>query len=68
MTPNAQRDAYRFTVFEFSPRLGELRKHGIRVKLQDQPCQVLRLLLERAGDVVTRDEFCQRLWSGGNVR
>lgn len=63
MTPNPHRDAYRFGVFEFSPRQGELRKHGIRVKLQDQPCQVLRLLLERAGDVVTRDEFCQRLWS-----
>ena len=61
--PSPLRDAYRFGAFEFSPRLRELRKQGIRVKLQEQPCQVLSLLLERADDVVTREEFRQRLWS-----
>ena len=53
--PSPLRDAYRFGAFEFSPRLRELRKQGIRVKLQEQPCQVLSLLLERADDVVTRE-------------
>jgi len=43
-------------------RSGELRKHGVRLKLQDQPFQVLALLLEHAGDVVTREELRQRLW------
>ena len=41
---------------------GELRKHGVRLKLQDQPFQLLALLLEHAGDVVTREELRQRLW------
>jgi TolB-like protein/DNA-binding winged helix-turn-helix (wHTH) protein len=43
-------------------RSGELRKHGVRLKLQDQPFQLLALLLEHAGDVVTREELRQRLW------
>jgi TolB-like protein/DNA-binding winged helix-turn-helix (wHTH) protein/Tfp pilus assembly protein PilF len=43
-------------------RSGELRKHSVRLKLQDQPFQVLALLLEHAGDVVTREELRQRLW------
>jgi len=52
----------RFDVFEVDFRSGELRKHGIRTRLQDQPFQVLRFLLERAGDVVTREELKQKLW------
>jgi TolB-like protein/DNA-binding winged helix-turn-helix (wHTH) protein/Flp pilus assembly protein TadD len=51
-----------FGPFEADLRSGELRKHGLRLKLQDQPFQVLALLLEHAGDVVTRDELRQRLW------
>ena len=43
-------------------RSGELHKHGIRLKLQDQPFQVLALLLEHPGDVVTREELRQKLW------
>jgi TolB-like protein/DNA-binding winged helix-turn-helix (wHTH) protein/tetratricopeptide (TPR) repeat protein len=51
-----------FGPFEADLRSGELRKHGVRLKLQDQPFQVLALLLEHAGDVVTREELRQRLW------
>jgi DNA-binding winged helix-turn-helix (wHTH) protein len=51
-----------FGLFEADLRSGELRKHGVRLKLQDQPFQVLALLLESAGDVVTREELRQRLW------
>jgi TolB-like protein/DNA-binding winged helix-turn-helix (wHTH) protein/Flp pilus assembly protein TadD len=53
---------YRFGAFEIDPRAGELRKHGIRIKLQDQPFQVLVMLLERPGEVVTREELRQKLW------
>ncbi len=45
-------------------RAGEVRKHGIRLKLHRQPFQVLSLLLEHPGDVVTREELRQKLWSG----
>jgi DNA-binding winged helix-turn-helix (wHTH) protein len=54
----------RFGVFELNPRTGELRKRGARVRLQDQPFQVLTMLVERAGDLVTREEVRERLWSG----
>jgi TolB-like protein/Flp pilus assembly protein TadD len=52
----------RFDVFELDVRAGELRKEGVRIKLQDQPLHILEVLLERRGDVVTRDELQQRLW------
>jgi len=52
----------RFDVFELDVRAGELRKNGVRIKLQDQPLHILEVLLERRGDVVTRDELQQRLW------
>jgi len=51
-----------FGVFEMDPRSGELRKHGFRIRLQRQPFDVLALLVERAGDVVTREELQQKLW------
>jgi TolB-like protein/DNA-binding winged helix-turn-helix (wHTH) protein/Flp pilus assembly protein TadD len=54
----------RFAVFEADVRAGELRKQGLRIKLQDKPFQVLTLLLERPGEVVTRDELRERLWPG----
>jgi TolB-like protein/DNA-binding winged helix-turn-helix (wHTH) protein/Flp pilus assembly protein TadD len=56
------RRRYRFGVFQLDTISGELYKHGIRIKLQDQPCQVLTILLERVGEVVTREELRQRLW------
>jgi cholera toxin transcriptional activator len=52
----------RFGVFELDLAAGELRKNGVKLRLQEQPLQVLTLLLERAGDVVTRDEIRQKLW------
>jgi eukaryotic-like serine/threonine-protein kinase len=52
----------RFGPYEVNLRSGEIHKHGIRLKLQDQPFQVLALLLEHSGEVVTRDEFRQKLW------
>ena len=62
-SPERNRKA-RFGAFEADLRSGELRKHGIRLKLQDQPFQVLELLLEHPGDVVTREELRQKLWPG----
>ena len=58
----AQTRKARFGVFEADLRTGELRKHGIKIKLQDQPFQILALLLERPGEVVTRDELQLKLW------
>jgi DNA-binding winged helix-turn-helix (wHTH) protein len=52
----------RFGVFEADLEARELRKHGRRVRLQDQPFAMLTMLLERAGNVVTREELRQRLW------
>ena len=52
----------RFGVFEVDPRSGELRSKGSRVKLQDQPLQVLLAVLEKSGEVVTREELRARLW------
>src|SRR5258708_34114664 len=52
----------RFDVFEVDLRAGELRKEGRLVKLQEQPFRVLSLLLERAGEVVARNELRLSLW------
>ncbi len=63
MESSARADSARFGPFEVDLRAGEVYKHGIRLKLQDQPFQILALLLERSGDVVTREELCQKLWT-----
>ena len=52
----------RFGLFELDLSAGELRKSGVKLRLQGQPFQVLALLLERAGEVVTREELQQKLW------
>ena len=52
----------RFGAFELDLRTSELRKAGVRISLPDQPFQVLKALLERPGDLVTREELRQRLW------
>ena len=52
-----------FGVFELDPAAGELRKRGQRVRLQQQPFQVLAMLLERAGQVVSREELQKTLWA-----
>jgi Tol biopolymer transport system component/DNA-binding winged helix-turn-helix (wHTH) protein len=54
--------AYRFGSFELDARTGELRKLGIRVKLQDQPREILLLLLRNAGETVTREQIQKHLW------
>jgi TolB-like protein/DNA-binding winged helix-turn-helix (wHTH) protein/Tfp pilus assembly protein PilF len=54
----------RFDAFELDVRAGELRKRGVRIRLQGQPFQVLCLLLERPGEIVTRDELRAQLWHG----
>src|SRR5947208_15052196 len=56
------RGAVRFGVFEVDLRVGELRKRGVKMKLQDQPFQMLQILLERSGEVVTREEVRGRIW------
>jgi TolB-like protein/DNA-binding winged helix-turn-helix (wHTH) protein len=53
----------RFDIFELDVRAGELRKHGVKLRLQGQPLEVLAILLQRAGDVVTRDELRAQLWT-----
>jgi len=54
---------FRFENFELDVRAGELRKHGLRLRLQGQPLQVLAALLSRPGDVVTREELCSQIWT-----
>ena len=56
-------DRIRFGVFELDLRSRELRRQGVKVKLQEQPFQLLEVLVERPGDVVTREELRQRIWS-----
>src|SRR5579884_565421 len=51
-----------FGVFEVDLHTGELRKQGVRIKLREQPFQILVLLLAHAGDVVSRDELQKQLW------
>jgi eukaryotic-like serine/threonine-protein kinase len=57
--------AHRFGVFEFDPVAGELRKQGMKLKLQGQPLDILAMLLERPGEIVTREDLQKRLWASG---
>ncbi len=52
----------RFGAFEVNLRSGELRKNGVKIKIQEQPFQVLAILLEKSGEIVTREELQSRLW------
>src|SRR5215467_11819316 len=60
-SPSAQR-SFRFGLFELDVARGELRKQGRVIKLQDQPFQVLDVLVRRPGEVVTREELQQAVW------
>jgi len=63
MTENSHpRPTVRFGDYELDLRLQELRKHGIRLKLQEQPYQILQVLTERPSELVTREELQRRLW------
>ena len=56
------RGAVRFGVFEVDLRAGELRKQGVKIKLQEQPFHLLQMLLEHPGEIVTREELRGRIW------
>jgi cholera toxin transcriptional activator len=56
---------YRFGVFEADSTSRELRRQGVRVKLHSQPLQLLFLLLDRPGELLTREEICRELWPDG---
>jgi len=62
---SASRRIFRFGAFEFDVQARELRKHALRIKLSGQPISVLEILLERPGEVVTREDLQKRLWPAG---
>ncbi len=59
---SGQKGLVQFGVFELNMQTGELRKSGVRIRLQGKPFQILQALLEHPGEVVTRDELQKRLW------
>src|SRR5271168_5037049 len=59
---NVGRGRMHFGVFELDLRAGELRKYGLKVRLQEQPFQILAMLVEHPGEVVTREELQRKLW------
>jgi len=63
MSEQTQRPVVRFGVFEVNILSGELRKNGLLIRVPGQPFKILALLLERPGEVVTRDELRRSLWS-----
>jgi DNA-binding winged helix-turn-helix (wHTH) protein len=65
MTDTRPPRRYRFGIFEVDSTTGELRRKGVRVKLHSQPFQVLFMLLERPGEMLTREEICRELWPDG---
>src|SRR5215475_11244554 len=59
----AHKAVVRFGVFEANLLSGELRKHGLQIRIGGQPFKILSILLERPGEVVTREELQKSLWS-----
>src|SRR5438046_2664964 len=57
----------RFDAFELDTRAGELRREGVRIKLQDQPFRLLAFLGQNAGEIVTREQLRDALWPGAFV-
>jgi TolB-like protein/DNA-binding winged helix-turn-helix (wHTH) protein len=62
MAGTGAKKGFRFAAFEVDLRTGELRKHGVRIKLQGRPFQILTALVERPGETVSREELRRRLW------
>src|SRR5271170_1119382 len=63
MTPfNREARLLRFGIFEIDQAAGTLRKSGTRIRLQEQPFQVLSALLQNAGQVVTREDLREKIW------
>src|SRR5215831_13746266 len=56
-----------FGPFKLDLRAGELHKNGRRIRLQEQPFQILKMLVERSGEVVTREEIRQQLWPNDTI-
>ena len=66
MTPQPQLTGrIRFGAFELEPQSGTLRKHGVLIRLQEQPFRVLLALLEKPGEIVTREDLQRQVWTGG---
>ena len=65
MTAANQSRILHFGSYEVDVRAGELRKNGVKIKLQEQPLRILVILLQHAGDVVTREELHRELWPNG---
>jgi DNA-binding winged helix-turn-helix (wHTH) protein len=63
----ADRRGVRFGPFELDARAGELRKHGIKIKLREQPVRILAMLLEHPADVVLREEIRLKLWPNNTI-
>jgi DNA-binding winged helix-turn-helix (wHTH) protein len=62
MVDTDQSRTIRFGLFELDLRAGELRKNGVKIKLQEQPFRLLVILLQHPGDIVTREELREQLW------
>src|SRR6201987_1909317 len=66
MTPQISENRIcRFGLYEADLDAGTLKRHGIPVKLQEQPFRILTFLLERPGNIISREELCTRLWPEG---
>lgn len=61
--PVGEKQSYRFGSFELDMQCGQLRRDGVGLKLQGQPVQILGILLEHPGQLVTREELRERLWT-----
>lgn len=61
--PEQSKKVFRFGVFEVDAARGEVRKSGVRLRVQEQPLQVLLAMLERPGEIVSREELRQQLWA-----
>ena len=66
LEPVRQKSLIRFGTYEVSLRSGELRKGGVRIRVQQQPLKVLEILLERPGEVVSREDLRNRVWPNDN--
>src|SRR5215470_7997656 len=62
MEPTRPTSVARFGIYEISFQSGELRKAGIKIKVQQQPLKLLEILLEHPGEIVTREELRTRIW------
>lgn len=67
MEPDRQAVNYQFGAFELSGKTGELRKNGMVIRLPPQPTQVLKLLVSRGGELVTREELEREVWKGDTI-